>query len=192
MDPDPIVQFQRWFRAARRVGLFQPDAMTLATAGPDGTPSARMMLLKGVDEKGFVFYTNYESRKGRELSANPSAALAFHWNELMRQVRVEGRVAKTSQKTSSAYFRTRPRGSRLGAWASRQSTVIADRALLLAETKRLREQHRDHEVPLPPFWGGYILRPESLEFWQGRPDRLHDRLRYRREGESWVIERLAP
>jgi pyridoxamine 5'-phosphate oxidase len=193
VDPDPVVQFGRWFDDANAANLVEPSAMTLATAGADGIPSARMVLLRGVDQRGFVFYTNYESRKAAELAANPRAALVFWWGELQRQVRVEGRVQRTSHEESAAYFRTRPPGSRLGAWASPQSRVIPGRAVLDERVAELEARHPDGDLPLPPFWGGYRLVPEVIELWQGRPNRLHDRLRYTRApGGGWRIERLAP
>jgi pyridoxamine 5'-phosphate oxidase len=193
VDPDPVVQFGRWFDDANAANLVEPSAMTLATAGADGIPSARMVLLRGVDQRGFVFYTNYESRKAAELAANPRAALVFWWGELQRQVRVEGRVQRTSHEESAAYFRTRPPGSRLGAWASPQSRVIPSRTVLDERVAELEARHPDGDLPLPPFWGGYRLVPEVIELWQGRPNRLHDRLRYTRApGGGWRIERLAP
>jgi pyridoxamine 5'-phosphate oxidase len=193
VDPDPVVQFGRWYDDASAAGLVEPSAMTLATAGADGAPSARMVLLRGVDQRGFVFYTNYESRKAAELAANPRAALVFWWGELQRQVRVEGPVERTSQEESAAYFRSRPPGSRLSAWASPQSRVIPGRAVLDERVAELAARHPDGDVPLPPFWGGYRLVPEVVELWQQRPNRLHDRLRYTRTPDGgWRIERLAP
>ena len=192
VDADPVVQFGRWFEQAEQAGLLEPTAMTLATATPDGRPSARMVLLRGFDERGFCFYTNYESRKGGELAANPRAALVFWWGELERQVRIEGRVERTSRAESEAYFRSRPPGSQLSAAASPQSRVIQDRAVLERRVAELAADSADGQVPLPDFWGGYRLTHEVVEFWQGRPNRLHDRLRYRRAGDGWKIERLAP
>jgi pyridoxamine 5'-phosphate oxidase len=193
VDPDPVVQFGRWFDDAKAADLVEPSAMTLATASAEGVPSARMVLLRGVDQRGFVFYTNYESRKAAELAANPRAALVFWWGELQRQIRVEGPVERTSQQESAAYFRTRPLGSRLSAWASPQSRVIPGRAVLDERVAELAAGHPDGDIPLPPFWGGYRLVPEVVELWQGRPNRLHDRLRYTRSADGrWRIERLAP
>jgi pyridoxamine 5'-phosphate oxidase len=192
-SPDPLEQFARWFEEARRAGLELPEAMTLATGDGDGTPSARMVLLKGVDERGFVFFTNYESRKGHELADNPRAALVFHWPLApRRQVLVTGSVEKVPEDESDEYFRTRPRGSRLAALASRQSTVVPDREVLEHTFAELERQHPGEDVPRPAWWGGYVLRPDTVEFWQNRPNRLHDRLRYRREGEDWILERLSP
>jgi pyridoxamine 5'-phosphate oxidase len=193
LDPDPVAQFGRWFSEAVAAGLPEPNAMTLATASADGRPSARIVLLKGFDASGFVFYTSYASRKGGELAANPWAALVFHWAPLERQVRVEGRVERTSREESEAYFRSRPLGSRLGAVASAQSRPIPSREVLEERVAELEARYGE-EVPLPDWWGGYRVRPEALEFWQGRPDRLHDRFRYTRPGPgaAWTIERLSP
>jgi pyridoxamine 5'-phosphate oxidase len=192
VDADPIVQFGHWFAEADAADLIEPNAMTLATAGPGGRPSARMVLLKGFDQRGFVFYTNYGSRKADELASNPSAALVFWWGPLQRQVRIEGTVERVLREESEAYFRSRPLGSRLGAWASAQSQVIAGRAELEQRLRELTERYRDGDVPLPPFWGGYRVSPEVIEFWQNRPNRLHDRLRYRRIPGGWTLERLSP
>ena len=192
VDADPVVQFGRWFEQAEQGGLLEPHAMTLATATPDGRPSARMVLLRGFDERGFCFYTNYQSRKGDELAANPRAALVFWWDKLERQVRIEGRVERTSRAESEDYFSSRPPGSQLSAAASPQSRVIDGRATLERRVTELATGQRDGQVPLPEFWGGYRLAHEVVEFWQGRPNRLHDRLRYRRAGSGWKLERLAP
>ncbi|HXR76455.1 MAG TPA: pyridoxamine 5'-phosphate oxidase [Bryobacteraceae bacterium] len=194
VDTNPIAQFEKWFAEALRAGLKEPNAMTLATATPDGRPSARIVLLKEVDEAGFVFYTNYESRKARELRENPRAALTLYWAELERQVRVEGIVKRVSRGQSEHYFQSRPKGSRLGAWASHQSAVIPNRTSLEARLKDLEARYSEIEdVPLPEFWGGYRVEPEVIEFWQGRPNRLHDRLQYWRDQDQlWQRERLAP
>jgi len=188
---DPLHQFQRWFEEAVSGQLPEPNAMTLATVGAGGRPSTRVVLIKGVDERGFVWYTNYESRKGQELAAHPWAALQFHWVELERVVRIEGRVEKTSDAESDAYYATRPLDSRLGAWASPQSRVIPSRTVLVTAAAAAAARHALHP-PRPPHWGGYRLVPDSYEFWQGRKSRLHDRLRYRQDGSAWVRERLAP
>jgi pyridoxamine 5'-phosphate oxidase len=189
---DPIELFEAWFEAARESGILLPDAVALATATPDGAPSARMVLLKSVDTRGFVFYTNYGSRKARELDANPRAALCFHWAVLQRQVRVTGPVSRVSEGESAAYFATRGRGSQVGAWASKQSEPLPERDVLETRYREADERFGGADVPLPPFWGGYRLEPERIEFWQGRADRLHDRLVFSRAGEGWSAERLYP
>jgi pyridoxamine 5'-phosphate oxidase len=191
-DPDPIAQFRRWFHEALAANFHEPNAMTLATATPDGRPSARVVLLKGFDERGFVFYTNYEGRKSQELEANANCALVFYWGELERQVRVEGRASRVSETESDEYFGSRPRGSRLGAWASRQSRPVGGREVLEERLRELEAEYDGREVPRPPFWGGYRVEPEVIEFWQGRENRLHDRLVYRRSDSSWRRERLQP
>lgn len=189
---DPFRQFEKWFAEAEAAKIIEPNAMTLATATKDGRPSARTVLLKAVDGRGFVFYSNYESRKGRELDANARAALVFPWLAMERQVIVEGPVTKVAREESEAYFHSRPRASQLGAWVSAQSTIIPDRRVLDDSLKALEQKYAGKEVPLPPHWGGWRLAPETVEFWQGRRNRLHDRLRYRREKDGWTIERLAP
>ncbi|MBX3600313.1 MAG: pyridoxamine 5'-phosphate oxidase [Rubrivivax sp.] len=188
---DPLQQFRTWFEQALKSQLPEPNAMTLATVGADGRPSTRIVLVKGFDERGLVWFTNYGSRKGRELAVQPFAALQFHWVELERVVRIEGRVEKVADAESDAYYASRPLDSRLGAWASPQSEVIASRATLVAAAARAAAQHGLHP-PRPPHWGGYRLQPDRWEFWQGRKSRLHDRLLYRLDGGAWVRERLAP
>ena len=188
---DPLQQFRDWLDQALQAELPEPNAMTLATVGADGRPSTRIVLVKGVDERGIVWYTNYDSRKGRELAIHPQAALQFHWVELERVVRIEGRVERVSEAESDAYFASRPLDSRIGAWASPQSEVIASRAVLVANAARFGAQFLMNP-PRPPHWGGFRLAPDVWEFWQGRKSRLHDRLRYRREAGSWRRERLAP
>ena len=190
---DPFRQFEKWFQEAEAAKLAEPNAMTLATASPDGRPSARTVLLKGLDGRGFVFYSNYESRKGRELTLNARVALVFPWIALERQVLIEGTVTKVAREESAAYFHSRPRASQLGAWVAQQSSVIPGRATLEEAMKALEKKHAGAEIPLPPNWGGYRVAPETIEFWQGRRSRLHDRLRYHRDQEGgWLVERLSP
>jgi pyridoxamine 5'-phosphate oxidase len=192
-DADPIELFRAWWNAAERAGVLLPEAAALATATPDGRPSVRMVLLKKLERRGCVFFTNYGSRKARDLEANPFAALCLHWAVLQRQIRVSGRVERVSEEESAAYFRTRSRGSRLGAWASRQSESLPNRAELEERFRRYGAEFGGGEVPLPPFWGGYRLVPDRIEFWQGRTDRLHDRIVFERvEGGSWSAQRLYP
>ena len=188
----PFRQFELWMREALEREGGEPNAMTLATATRDGRPSARMVLLRGFDERGFVFYTNYESRKGRELAENPQAALVLYWGSLQRQVCITGRVVRLPTEESKAYFESRPRGSRLGAWASHQSQIITSRAELDERVRALEERYPDADIPLPPYWGGFRLIPDTIEFWQGRPNRLHDRLRFTRTEDGWILERLSP
>jgi pyridoxamine 5'-phosphate oxidase len=190
--PDPVVQFRAWFKDVLAADLHEPNAMTLATTTPDGRPSARVVLLKGYDERGFVFYTNYEGRKADELEANPMCALLFYWGELERQVRIEGRASRLSSEESDAYFAGRPRGSRLGAWASEQSRPVEDRSVLEERVRVLETEYEGREIPRPPFWGGYRVEPDTIEFWQGRENRLHDRIVYHRSGRGWKIVRLQP
>jgi pyridoxamine 5'-phosphate oxidase len=192
LAPDPVGMFRRWLHDAVVAGLHEPNAMVVATSSPDGTPSSRMVLLKGVDERGFVFYTNYASRKGRELDATPPVALLFPWHDLQRQVRVEGTATRVPTEESRAYFSTRPRASQLGAWASPQSDEVASREALQASYDEVEQRFAGQDVPLPPDWGGYRVAPAVVEFWQGRRGRMHDRLVYRREGEGWSTVRLAP
>ena len=192
---DAIEQFARWFDEAKQAGLREPNAMTLATADASGAPSARIVLLKDFDARGFTFYTNYESRKARDLAANPRASLVFFWEQIERQVRIEGTVEKVSREDSQAYFDLRPRNARVGAWASRQSTTLSSRDELETREKQLDADFRarfGESVPLPDHWGGYRVIPTAIEFWQGRPSRLHDRLRYTRVPGAWRIERLSP
>ena len=192
INRDPIAQFQAWFNDAIAANLPLPEAMTLATATPDGKPSARMVLLKQVDEDGFVFFTNYHSAKAEQLDANPHAALVFYWTRLDRQVRVEGSVIRTSAQESRDYFKTRPRESQIGAWASAQSEVIASREVLEQRAHEHEELYRDREIDCPEYWGGYRLKPERIEFWKSRIGRLHDRILYQRVSDGWTITRLAP
>ena len=193
LDPDPIKQFGNWFTAAIEAGIRDVNAMSLATAGRDSKPTVRIVLLKGFDESGFVFFTNYESEKGRHLEENAHAALAFYWIELDRQIRISGPAEKTSREESERYFHSRPVGSQLGAWVSRQSEVIDGRRVLDARLAEMTERFGDGPIPLPPHWGGYRVKPVVIEFWQGRANRLHDRFRYMRKADSsWQIDRLAP
>lgn len=190
--PDPLAQFTAWLADAQAVGMIEPTAMTLATVDADGRPSARVVLMRGLQDGALRFFTHYDSRKGAALAAHPFAAATFWWDQLERSVRFEGRIEKLSVADSTAYFHTRPRGSQIGAWTSHQSKVIASRAALEAELAQNEQRFGEGEIPLPPFWGGYALTPDRIEFWQGRDNRLHDRLRFARVGEAWVIERLEP
>ena len=193
LHTDPIKQFSAWFAAALAAGIRDVNAMTLATASAEGRPSARIVLLKGFDERGFVFFTNHDSEKGQQIEANPYVALVFYWVLLERQIRISGPVERTSREDSAAYFHSRPVGSRLGAWVSRQSEVIDARRILDSRLTEMTERFQDGEIPLPPHWGGYRVNPDRIEFWQGRPNRLHDRFRYsRQEDGPWQIDRLAP
>ena len=193
LHSDPIEQFRAWFAAALTAEIRDVNAMSLATATPDGKPTVRIVLLKGVDRRGFSFFTNYDSEKGRQLDANPFAELAFYWVKLERQIRIRGAVERTSREDSAAYFHSRPPGSRLGAWVSKQSEVIDSRKILDARLQQMTERFEGGEIPLPPHWGGYRVMPEQMEFWQGRPNRLHDRFRYTRGADgAWLIDRLAP
>lgn len=190
---DPLKQFAAWYQEVEASNLHDATAMTLATAGRDGYPSARVVLLKGFDERGFVFYTNYESQKGRELNENPRAALVCYWSNFDRQVRIQGTVTKLSREESAEYFRSRPRGAQIGAWASEQSRAVTDRHALERAFADIEAKYRDREVPCPEHWGGFRVAPEAIEFWQGRENRLHDRFRYSKQSEGgWMVERLAP
>lgn len=193
LDPDPITQFSKWLEQAVAANFSDATAMTLSTVDGSGQPSGRIVLLKAVDKNGFTFFTNYDSRKGRELSANPKASLVFFWAELERQVCVMGSVTKVSREISAEYFKSRPKGSRLAAWVSSQSEAIADRGVLEKKLEELTAKYPGDDVPLPPYWGGFCLAPTRIEFWQGRPNRMHDRFHYRRDTEGkWIIERLSP
>jgi pyridoxamine 5'-phosphate oxidase len=192
VDRDPVMQFKNWFLDAVNAGLYEPNVMTLATADPFGKPSARIVLLKGFDENGFVFYTNYQSQKGQDLVGNPQAALVFFWAELQRQVRIEGVVSKVDAQTSADYFHSRPSGSQISALASPQSQVITDRSILEERVAELSTAYADKEIPRPEHWGGYVVEPTHIEFWQGRSSRLHDRIVYNLHEGSWIINRLAP
>ena len=191
VDPDPIKQFGLWFKEARDCNIEDANAMSLATADRQGKPSCRIVLIKGFDEKGFVFFTNYQSQKGKDLEGNPVAALMFYWHALERQVRIDGRVEKISDIESEDYSNSRPEGSKIGAWSSPQSQLVS-RTELLDNQRDFQQKYAGQQIPRPPFWGGYVVKPEMIEFWQGRPNRLHDRIVYQKTGNSWTIQRLAP
>lgn len=192
VNPNPFNQFEYWFKEALNAELLEPNAMTIATATKEGIPSARTVLLKHFDDKGFTFYTNYGSKKSKEIEENPNAALLFAWIPLQRQVKIQGKVEKVSQAESLKYFMSRPKGSQLGAWVSEQSSVISSRSILANKLEEMKQKFQNKEVPLPSFWGGYKVIPTIIEFWQGQPSRLHDRIQYSLENGEWKIERLAP
>lgn len=191
--PDsPFILFNEWFLQAGELGVLEPNAMVISTVSADNKPSSRVVLLKGIEDGGFIFYTNYESRKGKELEHNPYISVLFYWPEAERQIRIEGKVSKISTETSKAYFVSRPRESQLGAWASAQSSIIQGRHSIEESYQHYLDQYEGKEIPLPDFWGGYIIHPSSFEFWQGRPSRLHDRMKYNKQQDSWHIVRLSP
>ena len=192
VDKDPIIQFEKWFKHALDAQIYEPNVMTVATADLSGKPSARILLLKGFDQNGFVFFTNYASQKGRQLAENPQASIVFFWPELERQVRIEGTVTRVPEEDSTSYFHSRPKGSQIGATASPQSEIIPDRESLETRVQELTEAYQEQEVPRPVQWGGYVLKPDLIEFWQGRPSRLHDRICYTSVNGVWTINRLAP
>lgn len=192
VDPNPVNQFEKWFKEALNAQLFEPNVMTLATVDADMRPNARIVLLKGFDESGFSFYTNYQSNKGSDLEVNPHACLVFFWADLQRQVRINGDVVKLDEQSSTEYFHSRPIGSQIGAWASPQSRVIADRRVLEKKVEELSRQYEGQLIPKPEYWGGYLVKPHQIEFWQGRSSRLHDRIQYQKENGNWKISRLAP
>ena len=191
VNPDPIIQFETWFNEALDGEISEPNAMALATVNSQGKPSCRIVLLKGFDANGFVFFTNYQSKKGGDIEKNPAAAITFFWHELERQVRIEGKVEKVPERDSDLYFEVRPKGSKIGAWTSPQSQPISKRELL-DNQREFEQKYKGVEIPRPPFWGGYIVKPDLIEFWQGRPSRLHDRVVYLKSGDVWTIQRVAP